>query len=86
MCMGECRLGPCEHRKGTQATRSGASSLRIWRCCMRTPSNARMTGGKSSGAALDRAHGKPVAVYAERLPPWEAVYQQTQRWIRAGVF
>jgi transposase len=20
------------------------------------------------------------------LPPWEAVYQQTQRWIRAGVF
>jgi transposase len=20
------------------------------------------------------------------LPPWEAIYQQTQRWIRAGVF
>src|SRR5215210_5023789 len=20
------------------------------------------------------------------LPPWEAVYQQTQRWVRAGVF
>ena len=20
------------------------------------------------------------------LPPWETVYQQTQRWIRAGVF
>ena len=20
------------------------------------------------------------------LPPWEAVYQQTQRWLRAGVF
>jgi transposase len=20
------------------------------------------------------------------LPPWEAVYQQTQRWLKAGVF
>jgi transposase len=27
-----------------------------------------------------------MADAANRLPPWSAVYQQTQRWLRAGVF
>jgi hypothetical protein len=28
-----------------------------------------------------------VALYMPHdLPPWEAIYQQTQRWIKAGVF
>lgn len=30
--------------------------------------------------------GSPWRYMANDLPPWEAVYQQTQRWIRAGVF
>jgi len=32
------------------------------------------------------AHWLCVALYATRPAPWEAVYQQTQRWLRAGVF
>lgn len=30
--------------------------------------------------------GSPWRYMANDLPPWEMVYQQTQRWIRAGVF
>jgi transposase len=30
--------------------------------------------------------GSPWRYIPHDLPPWEAVYQQTQRWIRAGVF
>ena len=30
--------------------------------------------------------GSPWRYMANDFPPWEAVYQQTQRWIRAGVF
>ena len=30
--------------------------------------------------------GSPWRYMANDLPPWEVVYQQTQRWIRAGVF
>jgi len=30
--------------------------------------------------------GSPWRYMPNDLPPWEAVYQQTQRWIRAGVF
>jgi len=30
--------------------------------------------------------GSPWRYLANDFPPWEAVYQQTQRWIRAGVF
>jgi transposase len=30
--------------------------------------------------------GSPWRYLPNDLPPWEAVYQQTQRWIRAGVF
>jgi transposase len=30
--------------------------------------------------------GCPWRYMANDLPPWEMVYQQTQRWIRAGVF
>jgi len=30
--------------------------------------------------------GAPWRMLPNDLPPWEAVYQQTQRWIRAGVF
>lgn len=30
--------------------------------------------------------GSPWRYMANDLPPWEAVYQQTQRWIKAGVF
>src|SRR5918998_1663471 len=30
--------------------------------------------------------GSPWRYMPHDLPPWEAVYQQTQRWIRAGVF
>lgn len=30
--------------------------------------------------------GAPWRMLPNDLPPWEAVYQQTQRWIRAGTF
>ena len=30
--------------------------------------------------------GSPWRYLPHDLPPWEAVYQQTQRWLRAGVF
>jgi transposase len=30
--------------------------------------------------------GSPWRYMPHDLPPWEAVYQQTQRWIKAGVF
>ena len=30
--------------------------------------------------------GVPWRMMPNDLPPWEAVYQQTQRWLRAGVF
>jgi transposase len=30
--------------------------------------------------------GAPWRMIPNDLPPWEAVYQQTQRWLRAGVF
>src|SRR5258706_15458874 len=30
--------------------------------------------------------GSPWRYMANDLPPWEVVYQQTRRWIRAGVF
>lgn len=30
--------------------------------------------------------GAPGRMLPHDLPPWEAVYQQTQRWVKAGVF
>lgn len=30
--------------------------------------------------------GAPWRMMPHDLPPWEIVYQQTQRWLRAGVF
>jgi transposase len=30
--------------------------------------------------------GAPWRMMPNDLPPWEAVYQQTRRWLRAGVF
>src|SRR5829696_825181 len=30
--------------------------------------------------------GAPWRYLPTNFPPWEAVYQQTQRWLRAGVF
>jgi transposase len=30
--------------------------------------------------------GSPRRYMPHDLPPWEVVYQQTQRWLRAGVF
>src|SRR5918992_922536 len=30
--------------------------------------------------------GAPWRLLPNDLPPWEAVYQQTQRWLKAGVF
>jgi transposase len=30
--------------------------------------------------------GAPWRFLPRELPPWEAVYQQSQRWIKAGVF
>jgi transposase len=30
--------------------------------------------------------GSPWRYMPHDLPPWEAIYQQTQRWLRAGVF
>src|SRR5919198_4448854 len=30
--------------------------------------------------------GAPWRMLPHDLPPWEAVYQQTQRWLKAGVF
>ena len=30
--------------------------------------------------------GSPWRFMPHDLPPWEAVYQQTQRWLKAGVF
>src|SRR5919202_1999902 len=30
--------------------------------------------------------GSPWRYMPHDFPPWEAIYQQTQRWIKAGVF
>src|SRR5215210_1757422 len=30
--------------------------------------------------------GSPCRYMPHDLPPWEAIYQQTQRWLKAGVF
>ena len=35
---------------------------------------------------VDRARGRFLPHAATRLSPWEAVYQQTCRWLRAGIF
>jgi hypothetical protein len=37
-------------------------------------------------AALARVRRGAVAADAQRAAPREAVYQQTQRWVKAGVF
>ena len=37
------------------------------------------------GCAAVRA-GAPWRMLPNDLPPWTVVYQQTQRWLRAGVF
>ena len=36
--------------------------------------------------ALDRAGRLGLAVLPNNFPPWQAVYQQTRRWLAAGVF
>lgn len=58
--------------------------------CARTPPNAPTTSSPARGlrrAALDRTHRFSLALHAPNdLPPWEAVYQQTRRWLVAGVF
>ena len=36
--------------------------------------------------ALYREDERAMAMDAERLPPWTAVYQQTQRWLASGCF
>src|SRR5579883_1881815 len=38
------------------------------------------------GCAGLSALERPGACGRAHLPPWEAVYQQTQRWLKAGVF
>src|SRR5579883_2059746 len=38
------------------------------------------------GCAGLSALERPGACGRAHLPPWEAVYQQTQRWLQAGVF
>lgn len=42
-----------------------------------------MTYAKSSMAC---AGASRRALLPQDLPPWPVVYEQTQRWIRAGVF
>jgi transposase len=39
-----------------------------------------------SRAEVGGSHRLPVALLAPRPTPWEAVYQQPQRWLKAGVF
>src|SRR4051812_8612291 len=36
--------------------------------------------------AVDRPHRSPWRYMPNDLPPWETVYQQTQRWLVAGIF
>ena len=47
-----------------------------------SPTRARLAGSVQ-WVALDRAHRSAVP---HDLPPWAAVYQQTQRWLKAGCF
>lgn len=60
-----------------------------------------VSGSRARGHAPQREHelrevfnglrwvvrtGSPWRYMPHDLPPWEAIYQQTQRWIKAGVF
>jgi transposase len=76
--------------KRTQAmsqTKSGSSWLPTSRSSERTPHNATtILREVLNGLRWVVRTGSPWRYMPHDLPPWEAVYQQTQRWIRAGVF
>ncbi len=42
--------------------------------------------GNVQRRALDGSHWGTLAPDVQRFAPWHAVYDQTQRWLKAGVF
>src|SRR5215203_811548 len=59
-----------------------------WHSSERTPLNATTICARSSKRALRWIvrTGSAWRYMPHDLPPWEAIYQQTQRWLKAGVF
>src|SRR5215211_2433560 len=82
------------HTQAMCQTKSGRSSPLTSRSLGRTPLNATTICARSStdlqrifnGLRWIVRTGSAWRYMPHDLPPWEAVYQQTQRWIRAGVF
>ena len=52
----------------------------------RSPTRPRSSRGVQNGLRWVVRTGSPWRYMPHDLPPWEAVYQQSQRWLRAGVF
>jgi transposase len=50
------------------------------------PTKPRSARGVQNGLRWVLRTGSPWRYMPHDLPPWEAVYQQTQRWLKAGVF
>ena len=59
---------------------------RTWRSFERTRPNATTICVRCSTDSEVVRTGSPWRYMPHDLPPWEAVYQQTQRWLKARVF
>ena len=68
-------------------TKSGPSLPRTWRSFEKTrPSCTHDLREVLNGLRWVVRTGSPWRYMPHDLPPWEAVYQQTRRWLSAGVF
>jgi SAM-dependent methyltransferase len=75
------------HTQATFPTNSGRLLPLIWPSCERTLHNATTICARVQWTEVDRAHRLCLALYATRLAyTREVVYQQTRRWLSAGVF
>ena len=67
--------------------RNGVLWRRIWRCAGRMRGNGRHSlRAVFNGLRYIVKTGNQWWMMPHDLPPWPVVYQQTQRWIRAGCF
>ena len=88
-CRTEDRTPPTFLRRRTRSGPSSPPTSPSWSA--KTRPSAPTTCARSSTPCVRwivRAGARPLLADAlhHDFPPWEAVYQQTQRWLAAGVF
>jgi transposase len=88
-CRTEDRTPPTFLRRRTRSGPSSPPTSPCWSA--KTRPSAPTTCARSSTPCVRwivRAGARPLLADAlhHDFPPWEAVYQQTQRWLAAGVF